>query len=42
MPSAGDIGLMEFHRARDAIKGGRVAVERHISELENLREYLQR
>jgi NTE family protein len=41
-PSVGDIGLMEFHRARDAIKCGRAAVERHIPELENLREYLQR
>jgi len=41
-PRVGDIGLMEFHRGREAIKLGRAAVERHIPELENLREYLQR
>ncbi len=41
-PRVGDIGLMEFHRGHEAIKLGRDAVERHIPELENLREYLQR
>jgi len=41
-PRVGDIGLMEFHRGCEAIKLGRAAVERHIPELENLREYLQR
>jgi NTE family protein len=41
-PRVAEIGLMKFHRARDAIKLGHAAVERHIPELENLREYLQR
>ena len=41
-PRVGDIGLMEFHRGRDAIKLGHAAVQRHLPELENLREYLQR
>jgi len=40
-PRVGDIGLMEFHRGREAIKLGHAAVERHIPELENLRKYLQ-
>lgn len=41
-PRVGEIGLLEFHRARDAIELGHAAVERHLPELENLRGYLQR